>query len=164
MPTLSFRGVESPGWFDVSPKNSAADVRHEQAHCRDEAANHQLPIAVASWIIGIVSVEDCSSLMQNWMQICCYTCSVILNVTATQCTRLLNVVCHPHWLVQWSHQCSCMRIPVHCPWVLGYIDVTQTVLIILTMVGLLPARPCIWIIIFPTHKATSCNFLHNEIK
>ena len=53
-----------------------------QAHC-DEAANHQLPIAAACLIIQIVSVEECSSLMQNLMQICCSTCSVILNGTAT---------------------------------------------------------------------------------
>ena len=32
----------------------------------------------AFWIIQIFSVEECSSLMQNLMQICCLTCSVIL--------------------------------------------------------------------------------------
>ena len=30
----------------------------EQVHCRDEAANHQLPIAAAFWIIQIVSTEE----------------------------------------------------------------------------------------------------------
>ena len=29
-----------------------------------------------------------------------------------------------------------MRIPVHSPWLPGYIDVAQTILIILTMAGL----------------------------
>ena len=77
-------GPESPGWFDVLPKNSAWDVIHERARCHDEAANHQLPIAVASWIIQIVSTEEHSSLMQNIMQIHCSTHPVILNVMATQ--------------------------------------------------------------------------------
>ena len=34
-----------------------------------------------------------------------------------------------------------MRIPVHSPWLLGYIDVMQAILIILTMAGLFPDRP-----------------------
>ena len=46
-PNMVCRGAESPGRFDVSPKNSAQGVMHEQVHCRDEAANHQLPIAAA---------------------------------------------------------------------------------------------------------------------
>ena len=74
---LGCMGAESPGWFDVSPKTSAGDVMHERAHCHDEAANHQLPIAAAFWIIWIVPVEECSSLTQNLMQISCSTCSVI---------------------------------------------------------------------------------------
>ena len=48
-------------------KNSSRDIMHEQVHCCDEAANHQLPIAAAFWIIQIVSVEECWSLMQNLM-------------------------------------------------------------------------------------------------
>ena len=50
----------------------------------------------------------------------------------------------PHWLVQWSHHCSRMCIPVHSPWLPGYIDVTQTVLVILTIAGLFPDRPHMW--------------------
>ena len=34
----------------------------------------------AFWVIWIVSTEECSSLTQNLMQICCSTCSVILNI------------------------------------------------------------------------------------
>ena len=67
--------------------------------------------------------------------------SLILNVMATQNTCSLNGLYHPHWLVQWSHHCSHMHIPVHSPWLPGYIDVVQTVLIILTMAGLFPDRP-----------------------
>ena len=96
---------------------------HKRAHCHDEAASHQLPVAAAFWIICIVSMEECSSLMQNAMQIHCSTRSVILNVMATQYTCSLNSFYHPHWLEQQSHHCSHMRIPVHSPWLPGYIDV-----------------------------------------
>ena len=70
------------------------------------------------------------------MQIRCSTCWVILNPMATQYTCSLNGVYHPHWLEQWSRHRSHTRIPVHSPWLPGYIDVTQTTLVILTMVGL----------------------------
>ena len=71
----------------------------EQACCHDEPANHQLPIAAAFCIIQIVSTEECSSLMQNLMQICCSVHLVILNVMATQYTCPLNDIDCPHWLV-----------------------------------------------------------------
>ena len=103
--------------------------------CHDEAANHQLPIAAAFQIILIVSTEECSSLIQNSMQIYCSTCSAILNVPATQYTYLLNGVYRPHWLVQWSCHCSHKHIPVHFPQLPGYTDVMQTILVILTMAG-----------------------------
>ena len=67
--------------------------------------------------------------------------SLILNVMATQYTSSLNGIYCPHWLEQWSHHCSCMRILVHSPWLTGYIDVVQTILIILTMAGLFLDRP-----------------------
>ena len=70
---------------------------HQRAHCHDEAANHQLPTAVAQTLlekqivfsnhletIQIVSSEECSSLMQYLMQIPCSIHSIILNVMATQ--------------------------------------------------------------------------------
>ena len=65
-------------------------MMHELVCCRAEAANHLLSIAVAFWIIPIVSTEECSSLMQSWMHISCSIRSVILNVTAT----------HVHMLTQ----------------------------------------------------------------
>ena len=103
---------------------------YEWAHCYDEAANHQLPRAVTFWITQITSVKECSSLMQNLMQIGRSTHSDIVTTTATYYTCSLNGVYRPHWLVQWSHHCSCMRIPVHCPWLPGYIDVAQTLLVL----------------------------------
>ena len=143
-PNLGHSGAESPGWFDVLPKNSAPDAMHEQARCWDEAANHQLPTAAAFWIIQIVSVEECSSFTQNLMQIHCSTCSVILNAMVTQYTCSPTGVYHPHWLVQWSRHCSHMHIPVCSPWLPGYMDVAQTILVILTMAGLFPDRPRIY--------------------
>ena len=68
---------------------------HEQVHCHDEATNHRLPVAVAFWIIWIVSGEECLNSTQNLIQIRCSTCSVILNARATQFTCLFNGVYPP---------------------------------------------------------------------
>ena len=90
---------------------------HEWAHCRDEAANNQLPTAAAFWIIQIVSTEECSSLTQNLMQICCSTCSVILNVTATQFTCSLSGTTAPaDWYseVVTVRACSFRSTPLGC--------------------------------------------------
>ena len=109
--------------------------------CHGETANHQLPVAAASES-SKVSSQECLCLMQNLIQILPSTCSVILNVMATQYTCSLNSIYCPHWLVQWSHHCSHMCIPAHSPWLPGYIDVSETILVILTMIGLIPERPC----------------------
>ena len=122
-------------------KNSAQDVMHEWACCWGEAANHHLPIVGGFWIIQIVSMGECTRLLQNLMQILCSTRSVILNVTTIQYTCSLNSVYCPYRLVLWNCHRSCMHIPVHSPWLPGYIDVVQTVLIILTMAGLFLDRP-----------------------
>ena len=113
---LGCRGAESPGWFDVLPKNSAWDMMYEWAHCHDEAANPQLPTAVALSIIRIVSMEECSSSMQNLMQICCSTHSVILNVTATQYTCSFSGAYHPHYYskVVIIHACTFQSTLLGC--------------------------------------------------
>ena len=140
VPNLCCRGAESPGWYDVSPKHSAWDMMWEQVHCCDEAANHQLPIAAAFWITGIVFVEEYSSLMQKSdADLLLY--SVTLNATATQYTCSRSGVYCPHWLALWSRHCSPMCTPVHSPWLPGYTDVTQTTLLISTMAGLFLDRP-----------------------
>ena len=56
----------------------------------------------AFWITWTVSVEECSTLMLDLIQIRWSTHSVILSVTATQSTCSLNGVYHPQWLAQWS--------------------------------------------------------------
>ena len=70
---LVCRGAKSPGWFGVLPKHSAWHMMHEQARYCDEAASNQLPIAMVFWIIRIVSMGECSSLMENLVQIHCST-------------------------------------------------------------------------------------------
>ena len=57
MSNLGCKGTESPGRFDVSPKNSAQDVMHVWEHCCDEAANHQLPIVVAVFTVLHLSTD-----------------------------------------------------------------------------------------------------------
>ena len=71
VPKLDSNGAKSPGWFDVLPRISARDVRHDQMHSHSEAANHQLPRAADFQIIRILSTEECSSFTQNLMQIRC---------------------------------------------------------------------------------------------
>ena len=69
---------------------------------------------------------------------------------------LTHGIYRPHWLVQWSCHCSHMRIPVHSPWLPGYIHVMQTILIILTMAGLFQDRPFIYVCV--------CVYTHTHIK
>ena len=145
--------AESSVQFDVSPKHSEWDVMHEWVCCCDEAANHRLPIAAAFWIIWIVFTDEYSSLMQNLTQIHCSIHSVILNAMTAQCTCSLKSVYGPHWCVQWSRHCSPMHIPVHSPWLPGYIRVRQTVLIILRMAGLFLDKPDS---ILPISPSISC--------
>ena len=139
----SVRGLSNLGNL-MFCQNTLHEI-HEWACCRDEAANHQLPIAAAFWIIQIVSTEEWSSLAQNLLQSFCSTHSVILNATTTQYTCSCNGIYHPHWSVQCSHRCSCMCFPVHSLWLPGYLDVMQTVVFILTIAWLFLDRPCIFI-------------------
>ena len=79
-------------------------MMYKLVYCPDEAANHQLQIAVAFWIIQIVSTEDCLSLTQNLMQIPSCTCSVILNKMVPQYKCSPTGIYHSH-SVQWSCRC-----------------------------------------------------------
>ena len=112
----------------------------ERACCHDEAANLQLLISAAFWVIW-VSMEEWSWNVNGKSEADSLFYSIILNVTATQYTCSLDDIYHPHWLVQWSCHCSHMHIPVHSPWLPGSIDVVQTILIILTMAQPFLDRP-----------------------
>ena len=63
-------------------------------------------------------------------------------------THSLNSIYHPHLLVQWSHHCSHVCIPIHFPWLPGYINVMQTLFVVLTMAGLFTDRPHIYMYCF----------------
>ena len=143
-PTLGCRGTESPGWFYVLPKKlcSRCDAWVDALwwSCQSPVVH-----SCRLLIIWIVSTEEYSNLMRNLMHICCSTGSFILNVMTTQYTCSLNGIYCPHWPVQWSHHCSHVHIPIHSPWLPGYIDVVQTILI-LTMAVLFLDRPCITIL------------------
>ena len=41
-----------------------------------------------------------------------------------------------------SHHCSLMHVSVYSPWLPGYINVAQTILITLALARLFPDRPC----------------------
>ena len=133
-PNLGFRGSESPARFDVSPKNC---MRCDVWPGTLSWWSCQSPVAHSCGLLHHPnsSRRGMFKLNAKLDEICCCTCSVILNVMATQCTCSLSGVYHPHWLVQWSCHCSCMCIPVHSPWLPGYINVMQTILVILTMAG-----------------------------
>ena len=154
-PIWAVGGLSHLGDLMFCQKNSAWDVKYEQERCHNEAAYHQLPGAVAFWIIRIVSAEEHSSLTQSLIQLCCSTHSVILNAATTQYTCSLNGIYHPHWLAQWGHHCSCMCIPVHAPWLPGCINVLHTVLVTLTMSGLFLDRPCHLLNLQYVHSCTA---------
>ena len=80
--------------------------------------------------------------MPNLVQIHCSTSSVILKAMTTQYTRSNSTYHGPPLTSAMKASLFTMRIPVHSPWLPGYIDVVQTVLIMLTIVGLFPDKPC----------------------
>ena len=86
---LLVAGLPDRGSLSTDSWPSLKHLCHSYLHCT---------LAISSkafWIIWIVSMEECSSLMQNLIQIHCSTHSVILNVMATQYTCPLNGVYHP---------------------------------------------------------------------
>ena len=128
VPNLGCRWAESPGWFDVSPKNSAQDVIHEWTHCWWGC---QSPVVYSCSLLNHPNIF-CGGMLKLHIKsvgdLLLYF--LILNATATQYTCSVNGLYHPHWLVQWIRHCSRMYIPVHSPWLPGYINVMQTILII----------------------------------
>ena len=102
VPNLGCRGAESSGWFHVPPKNcTRCDARAGTLSwwsCQSAVARS---CGLLNHCIG--SVEECSSLTQNLVQIRGSTqLSHILNVTATQDTCSLSCIYHLHWPVKSS--------------------------------------------------------------
>ena len=79
--------------------------------------------------------------MQNLMQICCSTCSFILECNGHTVHVLTQQVASTTPTDYYSEVVIVHTCAVHSPWLPGYIDVAQTVLIILTMAGLFLDRP-----------------------
>ena len=94
-------------------------------------------------VIRTVSAEECSSFMWNLMQSHCSTHSVIWvwqpHSTHAHCMASTT----PHCVVQWSRHCSHICIPVLSLCISGYINIMQTILIMLTIVGFFLDRSCI---------------------
>ena len=89
-PNLGVGELSHLGDFIIHPKLCTQDVMHEQVCCHEEAANHQLPIAVAFWIIQIISTEECSNLTQNFVQIGCSTPSFWTQQLHSTCAHLMG--------------------------------------------------------------------------
>ena len=108
---------------------------HEWAHCCDEAANHQLAIAVA---FGIMPPNRfCGGMFKLNAKSDAY--SLLCLLSHFECdghtVHMLTQWCHcPPLPGKMSHHCSHMYIPVHSPWLPSYIDVMQTIIVMLTMV------------------------------
>ena len=87
----------------------------------------------ADSLLYLLSHFECDKI---WCKFIVLLSQVTLNAAATQYTCFLSSIYCPYWISQWSCHCSCKCIPVHSPWLPGYTDVTQTILVILTMAGL----------------------------
>ena len=92
----------------------------------------------AFWIIQIVSTKECSSLKQDLLLY------LLSHFECNDHTVHVFTQWHlpPLWPVQWNRHCSHMQIPVHSPQLPSYINVPQTILVIWTIAGLFPDRPC----------------------
>ena len=143
MTNQSCWGVKSPGWFDVSPKSCTKCDAWAGAllwwSCQSPVAHsyglRSHPNSFFGRMFKLNAKFDADSLLYLLNHFECNGHTMHMLTQWVYC---------PYWLVQWSHHCSHTRIPVHSPWLPGYIDVAQTILVILTMAGLFPDRPCIF--------------------
>ena len=68
--------------------------------------------------------------------------SLLYSLSHFECDgHTIHMLTQLHLPTPLNGMCSHVQIPVHSPWLPGYIDVVQTILIILTIVGLFPDRP-----------------------
>ena len=118
----------------------------EQVRCCDEAANHQLP-----YRFGLLNHPNsfCRGMFQ--LKATFDADSLLYLLSPFECdghTVHMLTQCHlpPPMSSTVKSSLFTMRIPVHSPWLPGYNDVAQTILIILTMAGLFPDRPRIFLV------------------
>ena len=132
---LGCRGAESPGWLDVLPKKFC--MRRDAWVGALKWWSCQLPVAHSCSLLshlnsfhgGMFKLNpkfDADLLLYSLNHFECDGHTVTCSFDGVYC---------PHWLVQWMTSCHCshMCIPVHSPWLPGFIDVTHTILIIFTM-------------------------------
>ena len=147
VPNLGCKGEESPGWFIGGITwwfLKTLCTRHDAWAGVLLWWSCQSPVAHSC---GLLNHPNCFHTgrfkLNAKFDADYFIYSLILKTMATQYTCSLKSVYHPHWLVQWSPHCSCLCIPVHSPWLPGYIHVVQTILVILTMDGHFLGRPYI---------------------
>ena len=71
------------------------------------------------------------------------TDSLLYSLSHFECDgHTIHMLTQLHLPTPLNGMCSHVQIPVHSPWLPGYMDVAQTVLNILTMAGLFLDRPC----------------------
>ena len=137
-PNLGCAGAKSPGWFDVSPKSSAYDVMHEWVHwwsCQSPVA-HSCSLlnhlnSLHRGMLKFNAVFDAYSLFYSqlfwmWWPHATHAHSVASTAPLTSTVKS-SLFTHVH------SSPLCLAARLH--------DAVQTVLIILTMVGLFPDRP-----------------------
>ena len=158
-PNLGCRGAESPEWFDFAKKNC---MRRDTWVDALSWWSCQSPVAHSCSLLNHL-VEECPSLMQNLMHIHYSTLSFSIWRPHSTCAHSTVSIQPPHWLAEQSRHCSHMHIPVYCPWLSGYINVMQTVLIILAMAGLFPDRcHTLFLIQMPSQylKTNNTKYIH----
>ena len=155
-PNLGCRGAESPGWFDVTTKNcTKCDPWGNTLSwwsCQSPVVHHcGLLNHLKSFyrrMFNLNSKFDADSLLYKLSHFECDDHIVLM----AHSVDLLPPLTH------FSHMCS----PVHCPWLPGYINVVQTILLILTKVGHFLNRPHIskwFLFFFCYHKPERIFFL-----
>ena len=121
-PNLGCRGTESPGWFDLSPQNSARDVMDAWAgallwwSCQSPVAhNYSLLNHPNNFCGGMFKLNTKFEAHLLLYSLSHFECDGHTVHTLTQWHL------PPHWPVQWSRHCSRRRTPVHSPGLPGYI-------------------------------------------
>ena len=113
-----------------------AFVPHFYLHCTHCGIHESLlnyPNSFRGRMFKLITKFDADLLLYSLSRLECNSHTVHLPTQWALPPSLTSIVkCH----------CSRMHISVHSPWLPGYIDVTQTVLVILTMAGLFLDRPC----------------------
>ena len=139
-PNLGCRGAESPELFDISREKLCTSC-------------DTWTVALSRWSCQSPVAYSCS-LLNHLNSFCGGMFKLNAKWDADSLLYLLShFECNSHTVHMLTQQhllppltsryCSCMHIPIHSPWLPGYINVVQTVLAMSTIAGLFMDRPCI---------------------